>query len=56
MQATTNCCCGHLLKSDICVLFSFLAAQESWTDASAVRGGLQKKKVSFQLQYVSVVF
>lgn len=38
--------------SDICVVLSLLAAQESWTDPSAGRGGLQKKKVSFQLQYV----
>lgn len=34
-------------KSDICILFCLLAAQESWTDSTAGKGGLQKKKVSF---------
>lgn len=37
------------------VCCSLLTAQESWTDPS-VRGGLQKKKVSFRLEYVLVVF
>lgn len=43
-------------QSEVCVLSSVLAAQESWSDPSTGRGGLQKKKVSFKLQYVLVVF
>lgn len=43
-------------QSEVCVLSSVLAAQESWSDPSTGRGGLQKKKVSFQLQCVLVVF